>query len=236
MSRQTFVIVQLHEGFNVEDIQLTTIPGANALIELERLRGLSSSSGLYPILLGDAEDKSRIFEAMEDGPDPVETLRYSQTIDPVQWLQKQRELEPHFDEMPEGDWPKHAGKMAIITHLDVLTRKPKREVFIALMKLNAPWEAFAYLRWGNWNACPEPAVHCALHRYWASRYGAEVISITGDIVQCVVARPPADRPASLQLAREQYIYCNDIVDQGTETIAALAASVMDCNYWYFWWD
>jgi hypothetical protein len=67
-------------------------------------------------------------------------------------------------------------------------------------------------------------------------WGAEVASVTGDIVQCFVARPPQDATAAMAVAHEQYIYCYDIVEQGTQTIAALAAGLVGSRYWYFWWD
>jgi hypothetical protein len=38
------------------------------------------------------------------------------------------------------------------------------------------------------------------------------------------------------LAREQYLYCGDIVDQGTGTLSRLATALMADDWWYFWWD
>jgi hypothetical protein len=219
----------------VNNVQLVTVPGEHALAELDRLRSLHASTGIYPILLGDAEDKARVYEGAQVDANPAETLARSQTIDATEWLRNHGQLE--IQELPEdGDWPAHGAHMGLVTQLNVLTRSPKKEVFIGLLKLNTPWEAFAYLNWGGWNDCPEPAVHCALHRYWESQYGAQVASITGDIVQCIVDRPPTDKQASLHLARQHYIYCYDVVEQGTQTIAALAASLQNWNYWYFWWD
>lgn len=217
------------------DIQFVATTGSKALFELERLRAEFPSRGLYPILLGDEEEKERVTEFAGE-QDPVETIEYSKTIDPIEWLNKKKELEPDFYQDEVGDWPSRADQMGIITHLDILTQKPKGEVFIALLKITNSWEAFAHLNWGGWNDCPEAAVHCAMHRYWQKQYGAEVVSITGDIVQCVVARPPMDRESSMALANEQYIYCYDIVQQGTQTIAALAAGLMNSRHWYFWWD
>jgi plasmid stabilization system protein ParE len=112
----------------------------------------------------------------------------------------------------------------------------KPSVFIGLMRLDAPWEASAWLRWGGWNACPFPWEHCAVHRYWQEQYGAEVVSITHAIVQCVVPRPPSDRRSALALAEQQYYYCADIVQQGVGTIEALAALLLNGRCWYFWWD
>ena len=41
---------------------------------------------------------------------------------------------------------------------------------------------------------------------------------------------------NLDLALEQYAYCNDIVDQGVETVGRLADGLAKSSYWYFWWD
>jgi Domain of unknown function (DUF4253) len=44
------------------------------------------------------------------------------------------------------------------------------------------------------------------------------------------------RKDALDLAREQYIYCSDIVSQGTGTLEALAAGLLGGTAWFFWWD
>lgn len=65
---------------------------------------------------------------------------------------------------------------------------------------------------------------------------AELIALTADTVELRVSRRPANRDEALALALDQYVYCYDIVDQGTETVDALSA-VLECSdYWIFWWD
>lgn len=49
-----------------------------------------------------------------------------------------------------------------------------------------------------------------------------------------VRRRPKTRCEALDLAREQYSYCSDIVDQGVGTLNALAAALMGHDWWYFW--
>jgi hypothetical protein len=46
----------------------------------------------------------------------------------------------------------------------------------------------------------------------------------------------ATREEALDLAREQYLYCADIVDQGTGSLSLLAANLMVDPWWFFWWD
>jgi hypothetical protein len=40
----------------------------------------------------------------------------------------------------------------------------------------------------------------------------------------------------MTVAKEQYIYCADIVDQGVGDISTLAATLIGQNWWSFWWD
>ncbi len=121
-------------------------------------------------------------------------------------------------------------------HLDIQSRKPLPEVLIASIPARPPWLAPIYLRFGGWNACPDPVDHAILFKYWAEKYGTTIIAITSDTIECHVARPPTTKEAALALAREQYAYCSDIVDQGTETIPNLAQGLLNSNHWYFWWD
>lgn len=51
-----------------------------------------------------------------------------------------------------------------------------------------------------------------------------------------MANPPTERAEVEAVARAQYNYCVDIVDQGVETLAALAEEQVHSHRWYFWWD
>jgi hypothetical protein len=81
-----------------------------------------------------------------------------------------------------------------------------------------------------------PEEHVALMRFWQRCFGAEVVGITRDVVEMWVGRPPANKIDALKLAKQQYLYCQDIVDQGTQTLESLAASLLDGTSWFFWWD
>lgn len=47
---------------------------------------------------------------------------------------------------------------------------------------------------------------------------------------------PTERGQMMHLALEQYAWCPDIVDQGCETVEALADTLTKSTVWYFWWD
>jgi len=57
-----------------------------------------------------------------------------------------------------------------------------------------------------------------------------------DGLELFVANPPTERAEVEAMARAQYNYCVDIVDQGVETLAALAEEQVHSHRWYFWWD
>ncbi|MDQ3930735.1 MAG: DUF4253 domain-containing protein, partial [Chloroflexota bacterium] len=114
--------------------------------------------------------------------------------------------------------------------------RPLPTVHIALVPTVANWEVPAYLKFGGWNDCPPPEQHVAVLKRWHELYGAQVVGLTHEVLELGVTRPPKDRTAALIVALEQYAYCYDIVDQGTESIAALAATLLDASVWYFWWD
>lgn len=60
--------------------------------------------------------------------------------------------------------------------------------------------------------------------------------LDGDVLEMRVTRPPQNDEDALALAREQYLFCFDIVDQGVMTIDNLRQSLLGSELWYFWWD
>lgn len=140
-------------------------------------------------------------------------------------------------EPPLGEWPAEASRSTglSVAH-DLMTREPFPKVFIVLLPTNDPTAIPAHLHWGSWNACPAPDYHVAVLRHWRDSYGAELVGLGRDSIELKVGRKPATRDEAIELARVQYAYCNDIVDQGTGTYSVLAAELMAHDWWFFWWD
>ncbi|HEX3652286.1 MAG TPA: DUF4253 domain-containing protein [Rhizomicrobium sp.] len=143
--------------------------------------------------------------------------------------------QPH--EPPVGEWPKEKQESPGLTVLtDLLKGTPLPKVRIALIP-TTDWTTIpAYLHWGGWNDCPPPEYHVAAFRTWRDRYGAELVGLSSDTLNLRVQRRPSTREEALSLAREQYVYCSDIVEQGTRDYSTLAATLMDSDWWFFWWD
>jgi hypothetical protein len=141
-----------------------------------------------------------------------------------------------------GPWPATPPDDPGLTVKDEFTisgssfsKRPYDEVFIATVPTQDWTEAFAYLAYGGWNSCPHSHEHVAAFRYWTARYELVLVGMSGDVLNLRAARLPKTRDEALALAREQYEFCSDIVDQGG-TLDDLAAGLMANRWWYFWWD
>ncbi|MEL7447284.1 MAG: DUF4253 domain-containing protein, partial [Pseudomonadota bacterium] len=81
-----------------------------------------------------------------------------------------------------------------------------------------------------------PKYHVAAMRSWQERFGARLVGMSNDVLNIRVQRRPETKAEALELAIEHYAYCSDIVDQGVGQVEVLAASYLESDWWYFWWD
>jgi hypothetical protein len=218
--------------------EIAPCPGESALRHLEQLRSEGRSAGFTSILLGDKDDADGLAENREFLKTSTEEyLRLAAEVNVEAWLKKQVEADPECFQTETVDWPSEIPEAGSISaHLEVLSRKPKKTAYLAKIPTPRNWEAPAYIGMGGWNACPDAAVLTAFAKRWHERYGAEVVSITHDVMEFTVTKPPTTKEAALELAKEQYVFCSDIVDQGVGDVSTLAATLLNSNYWYFWWD
>lgn len=235
--------------------EIVETSGENALARWQELK--TAGRGV-PVVVG--EDIEGVLAAFSPGqpatPRPVhETLAAASALRFPEDLTKMRrdvnaaaletlrkrghsvDIEGEEREPPLGEWPAAtSGSPGLSAAYDILTRQPLPKVYIVLVPTDDPSTVPAYLRWGDWNECPAPEYHVAALRHWRDHYGAELIGVGKDVLNIRVARKPVTRSEAIELARVQYAYCNDIVDQGTESLSALAAELMAHDWWFFWWD
>ena len=206
---------------------------------------LAAIAGQTAIIIGDDEALERVAEAMEIFDTPPDDILASAAVIafPTDYFAEQdreaAQMTAQFGpiEEPEvGDWPDkpqlNSGTALAMDYQGHI--RPR--VHIAVLPTADATEAPAYLKFGGWNACPDPALHVAALRSWRTRYGAEIITCSSDILEVRVTFRPSTRDEAIALATEQYRYCADIVEQGVGTISELAALLMESDHWYFWWD
>jgi hypothetical protein len=215
--------------------------GTAAIPSWETLRSLVHQTGHWPVVLGDSESwggppddpayLTTLFDDLVAAAEPSATiLGAGLAMEPSGWLAERAGL-LRLRVAEIGTWPP-----AEAVPDEDYSVSGRRWVAIGLVPTLRPWELPAILPFGGWNDCPAAPEHVSMLRSWHERFAAEPVCVAGDVIELRALRPPTERASALALAREQYAYAPDIVEQGTETIEALAACLLRSTYWFFWWD
>lgn len=242
-----------------------TVSGSEAINQWNHLRQLTEKSKYYPLVLGADEEikwhqhswQPYVISSDEiiDRDAVSAILDRASKLNAENWFRdtaKQLYEDQYENEELDGgnpleiitneilgDWDDNdifPSESFSIPYDGIPGGQPLELVEIALIPTQTCWHVPAYLNFGNWNSCPIPEEHVCLMKRWHDLYGAEVVGITHDVVEMRVNKPPLNRDDALSLAKEQYLYCNDIVDQCTQTLSVLVATLVEGSVWYFWWD
>ena len=241
----TRILFTTRDGVQVHAI---TVPAAEVrAAQAERVR-MFDRSGLWPVILPtesafDGFDEVARF--VENGvgtwaPPLVDILATAGAADPETLFAFLRlQTTPLEDADEPGAWDSFdesepTGRVAPVPERLL----PKvRDAVIALFPVSASEDIPAVLGWGDWNACPPAHRHVTVLAYWRQRYGAELWAMSNDTLELSVRNPPTTFTAAVELARQQYAYASDIIDQGEhESVGALARALVDSEHWHFWWD
>jgi len=224
-----------HYGMTVYSFQ---VPGKDAEVTWRKLRQSSPGLGYWPVIFGEPKNLERVCEIFgtADAEDPGETLRLASEADVQKFFQGR--AQEFSGEGCHGDWPKNVEGMPHFTIPRKILEPGKfhERVVIGLVPAGHSWEVPAVLSFGGWNDCPYSRDQVIALRYWNEIYGAELVGLTGDVMELETARRPSTKEEALKLAHEQYWFCYDIVEQGVGTIENLAGGLTASNIWYFWWD
>ncbi len=214
--------------------EIIRVSGAQALTEYQRLK---NESGFMPVILGDEAAMQSLLEPIEYLPESfAQLIEQAQTLDVLEWLEKRQAQDPEYYDLTLGEWEDLSPATELSVQIDISTGKPFTQVLIALIPVSESWQIPAFLKIGGRNDCPTASEHAALFKYWDELYGIRVAGIVWDVLELEVLRPPTDKQQALLLAQQQFIYCPDIVYQGTQSIAALASTLLNGRVWFFWWD
>lgn len=214
------------------------VAGKGAIGTWRRLRQSAPASGYWPVIFGEPDNMERVCEVLgtEHAENPVEAIRLAKETDVQKFFQGR--AEEFSGAHSHGEWPKNLEGMQDFTIPRKILEPDKfhESVVMGLVPVQHSWEVPAVLSFGGWNACPSPGDQVTVLCYWAENYRAELVGLSGDVMELEVARRPSSKEEALKLAQEQYWFCYDIVDQGVQTIENLAAGLMASSIWYFWWD
>ena len=207
-------------------------------------RARGKKEGIVPMMVAVDELLLECFELSGEDKDQVRRELLSAPLESGEEFLQNRLSEYKEDvEEESGYWDQLMGEVAggegINRFLSVWDFNGEQTIPIILAEIPVknPWEVFAYLPFGGWNECPANEEHMAVAKYWFEKYGAVPALMTHDVLEYVLPDVHGiAKEQALDLALEQYAYCNDIVDQGVETVGRLADGLAKSSYWYFWWD
>ncbi|HEY9841116.1 MAG TPA: DUF4253 domain-containing protein [Candidatus Obscuribacterales bacterium] len=199
------------------------IPAGDEAVSLwEWLHSQALGSGYWPLLLGESDEWIDT-----ESISPQSWLEEAGKIDAVGLLSHETEPVPTSDSDQASTEPEEPG---------LLTPYDSDMLQLALLPCQKGWQAAAFVGFGGWNDTPEPPSQVAVQKYWYERFGAEPVSMTDSELEMRVARPPKTEKEAMELARQHYSFCPDVVDQGVGSLDILARNLLHNPYWYFWWD
>ncbi len=231
--------------------EIVSVPGNDALATLDRLRAAGRGS---PVIIGGAGDiamtahRQRSLLRGKDKPARV-LARAARLKHPDDFLRLQKQAKAQFQaafgrlqtgdpgHAPLGDWP--AGEPTPVVGPSVardLLGEALDRCHVAMIPTSDGTEAPAHLGFGGASGRPAGEFYVAALRSWRDRFGAELVSLSPDTMECRVARPPATRDAALALAREQYAICPEEVDQGYGSLSMFAAHLLNASWWHLSWS
>jgi hypothetical protein len=213
------------------------VPLPDALVYWQTLHDLSHATGYLPVIMGDSQQLER-FNLMLDLYNRSAD-RYAMTIDAILARSLALDVDAWFaraitdQELKREDW----------SHLETVNQEVewrlpmyyRDDLNIALTPTLHSWKLPAYLKFGNFNACPTPEVHVALCKRWDELMGLEVIHLSHDTIDARIIRPPTERELALRLAQEHFVYCGETASFGN-TVERHAERLMQGQPWHFWWD
>ncbi|MGE0432277.1 MAG: DUF4253 domain-containing protein [Planctomycetota bacterium] len=106
---------------------------------------------------------------------------------------------------------------------------------VILVPSGKPWYVPAWLGYGGWNDCPEPAIHCNVWRDWHAAWGATLVEVEDSTLTGLPMQLPDSRAAATRLADQQRLYNMERIS-GFDSIGRLATDLCWRPLWSFWWD
>jgi Domain of unknown function (DUF4253) len=205
-------------------------PGRDAERCWQALHAQIAVTSYWPVILGNDDDFERVIDHLTEpytrNMSVTTILADAATIDAEEWLRAALQMQDSED----GPWDTTEGEFALRSPLPTdmapsttisvpyhwQTREPYARIAIGLVPTTTSWQVPAYLRFGDYNACPNPAEHASVIKRWEEQYGVEVVSMTHDTIELGVVHPPTNRDRAIALAYEQFAYCSILLIKGWE--------------------
>lgn len=226
--------------------RIEVVGGEAALTTWTALRERHPRTGLWPVVLGadtQAIDQLtwRVNILAEDTPGipllddvtPAPELFVAWMGDPA--------ADDYLNDVPrhlaklEADQDQIRERLSARSDVEAVRAVAGERVHIALVPAAAGWEVPALLAWsGAERDSIGGGEHLSVLHFWHETYGAELVALGLDTLECLVDRPPENARAAFELAVQHYAYCPALMDNLVPAMGALAATLFG-RHWLFDW-
>jgi hypothetical protein len=104
---------------------------------------------------------------------------------------------------------------------------------VSVLRTADQYEALRVMSTNGWNHDISPGAVISRLKEWDAELGLALLGAGFDWIEAQMRQPPKDM---LAFAQAVYAFCPDVVDQGTETVTALADEMRRTRTLYLWWD
>ncbi len=220
--------VEFYPGFTIGIVAVES--GYQAVDLWNAVLAVHNRLGWWPVLTSSATWRGTPLDRAERGRSPT-------AGDGAGWLaERAREAQAE----PDGFAIKRGAYSDIdrdgFDADDMLAMLAEQLTELTLVPAAAGWQVPGLLAWdgaGNYDRHGDE--HATMLRRWAGHHGVELVGLSDDVMTLRIGHPPTSAVDALDFAVEAYWYCPDSVEQGLETVDALAELLMGpaCS---FWWD
>ncbi len=209
-----------------QDIIGVGVAARDAMSVWTALHGVTAETHLWPVILGDGFSLARHADAAAHTSTRVQAfLRHADALDLNAWLAARPTPEPGE---PMAIAPRLERWASV---LDPVLGLPLLDVAIALLPTDRGSDAPAWLAFGNWQGCPEPAVHVAVLRRLEDLAHVELVAITADRMELRVPSPPTDPATRDQLADLLARWDPSAFSADRATIASWSSTLVPSRSW-----
>lgn len=202
------------------------VASRDAMTVWEALRDVAGETHLWPVILGDGFALAHHADAAAHTSATVEaTLRRADALDLDAWLASRPTPAPGTP-MPIAP---HEERFESL--LDPVLRLPVLDVAIALLPIDRGADAPAWLAFGNWPGCPEPAVHVAVLRRLEDAAHVELVAIGAERIEVRVPTPPTDPATRDRLAELLARWDPSAFAEDRATIATWSSTLVPSRSW-----
>lgn len=165
------------------------VTGEKAEAELLKRRELRADT--TPVIVGDRESVERLIELWDEPFDGKRESELALELSPEKWFARRREDGDEYT-LDDSQSEVHESGAAPMTRLAIgydYRGVARPEVLIATLPTDDAALIPILLRFGAWNACPEAHEHAAPARYWRGKFGAEIATLSSDVIDLVASEP-----------------------------------------------